>query len=80
MANLSGNACMFNPVLDCFGTILYAIGKLYQFPIQMSTVFIRIGWIDRPLNMGAYRGIVARSLFQMKYCEFCHYIYFFDYF
>ena len=76
MTNLTGNACVFNPVLDCFGAISYTIGKLYQFPVQMRTVLIRIGGTDRPLDVGAYRGIVACSLFQMKYCEFCHYIYF----
>jgi hypothetical protein len=63
MANLSGNFCVFNSILDGFGAISYTIGKLYQFPIQICAVFIRIGGINRPLNMGAYRGIVARSLF-----------------
>jgi hypothetical protein len=63
MTDFAFNTCMFYPVLDCFGAAFYSFGKFYQFPIQIRAVFIRIGGVYRPLNVGGNRGIVARAFF-----------------
>lgn len=49
MTYLTDDTRMFNPVLDSFGAVLNAIGKLYQFPVQMCTVFISIGLTVRSM-------------------------------
>jgi hypothetical protein len=67
MTDFAGNTCILNSVLNGFRAIFYAIGKFYQFLVQVCTVFIRIGGVNRSLNVCGNWSIVARAFFQMKY-------------
>ena len=41
-SNFASDTCMFYPILDCFRPVVYAIGKMNQFFIQVCAGFIRV--------------------------------------